>query len=138
MVAMIAAPVAGRLTDASGGRVVLVTGLSLYAAGTAAFAWAATVDQAWPYLLPGLVVAGLGLGFTFAPMGAIAMRTVPPAIGGAASGLLNATRQFGAVLGGAVVGVILQGRLGAHLVATVTSDPALVEAIRSALVVSVA
>jgi len=138
-VVMVAAPLAGRLTDRSGGRVVLASGLTIYAAGTAAFAWAATVDQAWPYLLPGLVATGLGLAFTFAPVGAIAMRTVPPTIGGAASGLLNTTRQLGAVLGTAVVGAILQGRIGTALIETAaTSNSALVEGIRLALTLSVA
>lgn len=139
VVAMGAAPIAGRLADRSGGRLVLITGLSLHAAGTLVFAWVATVDQAWPYLLPGLIITGLGLGFTFAPMGAIAFRNVPPPISGAASGLLNTTRHLGAVLGGAVIGVILQVQGGAvHVVTATERDPTFVEAIRLALVVSAA
>ncbi|QYN36468.1 DHA2 family efflux MFS transporter permease subunit [Pseudonocardia sp. DSM 110487] len=135
-VVMVAAPIAGRLTDRSGGRGVLASGLALYAIGTAAFAWALTVDQAWPYLLPGLVGTGLGVGFTMAPVGSIAMRSVPPTSGGAASGLLNTARQLGAVFGGAVFGVVLQGRLDTPYL-TATGGAALVEAIRSALTVSI-
>jgi hypothetical protein len=60
-------------------------------------------------------VAGFGLGMTFAPLQTIAMRDIEPRVAGAASGLINTTRQLGAVIGLAAVGALLQSQLSAKL-----------------------
>jgi len=60
-------------------------------------------------------VAGLGMGGTFAPLTTVAMREVDPRMAGAASGVLNTTRQVGSVIGTAAVGALLQNRLVASL-----------------------
>ena len=67
------------------------------------------------HLLPGLIVAGVGLGMTFAPMQTIAMRNIEPQMAGAASGMINTTRQLGGVIGSAAVGALLQAQLSSHL-----------------------
>ena len=51
---------------------------------------------------------------TFAPMTAAAMSQVPPRISGSASGILNTSRNIGQLLGIAVLGSVLQSRLGFH------------------------
>jgi hypothetical protein len=58
-----------------------------------------------------LLVAGLGMGMIFAPLATMAMRAAPPRLAGAASGVLNTGRQFGATLGAAVSGAILASAL---------------------------
>ena len=55
------------------------------------------------------------MGMTFAPMTTVAMRNISPQVSGAASGILNTTRQLGAAIGSAVVGAILQNHLGTTL-----------------------
>ena len=65
-------------------------------------------------LIAPLLITGTGMGFTFAPMTAAAMAQVPPRIAGSASGILNTTRNLGQVLGIAVLGSVLQGRLSIH------------------------
>jgi hypothetical protein len=45
----------------------------------------------------------------------MAMGRVPPQLAGAASGLLNTTRQLGGAIGGALVGAVLQNRLAVSL-----------------------
>jgi hypothetical protein len=55
------------------------------------------------------------MGMTFAPMTTIAMRNISPRVAGAASGVLNTTRQLGAAIGSAVVGALLQNRLAITL-----------------------
>jgi MFS family permease len=60
-------------------------------------------------------VAGAGMGMTFAPMTTVAMRNINPRMAGAASGILNTTRQVGAAVGSAVVGALLQNHLATTL-----------------------
>jgi EmrB/QacA subfamily drug resistance transporter len=111
---MISAPLAGRLTDRIGARWILVTGLSLMTVGVLFIISRIELDTTWRTLLPALIVTGIGMGMTFAPMTAAAMKDVPPRIAGSASGILNTMRNIGQVLGIAVLGSVLQNRLGAN------------------------
>jgi hypothetical protein len=61
--------------------------------------------------LPGLIVIGVGLGFTWAPMFSVAMRDVEPRMAGAAAGVIDTIQELGGVLAGAIVGAVLQNRL---------------------------
>ncbi|MEZ4562625.1 MAG: DHA2 family efflux MFS transporter permease subunit [Thermomicrobiales bacterium] len=120
LVLMFVAPTAGRLSDKIGARWILVTGLSLMAVGIVAMIRQISPDATqWSFVLP-LAITGVGMGMTFAPMTATAMRQVPPRIAGSASGILNTTRNLGQVLGIAVLGSILQSRLGVHAAETLS------------------
>ncbi|HEY8447771.1 MAG TPA: DHA2 family efflux MFS transporter permease subunit [Thermomicrobiales bacterium] len=114
MMVMIAAPLSGRLTDRIGARWILFTGTSLMGLGILFIISRTNLDTTWRTLLPALVVTGLGMGMTFAPMTAAAMREVPPRISGSASGILNTMRNIGQVLGIAILGSYLQNRIGVH------------------------
>ena len=109
------APFAGRLADRVGGKYILLVGLTLFAAGMGWIDWRADVDSTWLTFLPGLVVGGVGLGCTFAPLATVAMRNIRPQLAGAASGVLNTTRQVGGAIGSAIVGAVLQNRLAVGL-----------------------
>jgi len=109
------APVAGRLTDKYGGKGLLISGLVVWAFGMAIVVSSARVFYDRKELITGLVVAGFGLGMTFAPLQAIAMRNVAPRLAGAAAGVINTSRQLGAVIGSAAVGALLQSQLAARL-----------------------
>jgi EmrB/QacA subfamily drug resistance transporter len=113
LVSMFVAPAAGRLAD-RGGKYLLMLGLSLYAAGLTWVLAVAGPGSRWQDFLPGFVVAGFGIGCTFAPMQTLATRNVQPRMAGAASGVLAALRQFGSVLASAVVLAVLQSRLAAE------------------------
>jgi len=115
VVMIFAAPFLGRLTDKTGGKYILICGLTLFALGMGWVVLIATPHSAWYDFLPALIVAGLGMGGTFAPLTTVAMREVDPRMAGAASGLLNTTRQVGSVIGTAAVGALLQNRLVASL-----------------------
>jgi EmrB/QacA subfamily drug resistance transporter len=115
LVSMPVAPIAGRLADRIGGKYVLLVGLSCFAAGMGWVDWRAGIDSTWTTFLPGLIVAGVGIGCTFAPLATVALRNVRPQMAGAASGVLNTTRQVGGAIGSAVVGAVLQNRLAVSL-----------------------
>jgi EmrB/QacA subfamily drug resistance transporter len=115
LVSMPVAPLAGRLADRIGGKYVLMVGVGLFAIGMGWLDWRASIDSTWVTFLPGLLVAGFGIGCTFAPMTTVAMRNIRPQLAGAASGVLNTTRQVGGAIGSAVVGAVLQNRLAVSL-----------------------
>jgi EmrB/QacA subfamily drug resistance transporter len=111
LTAGIVAPFAGRLADRFGGKYLLIAGLALFGAGAAVVTALATVTSTQlTFFLP-WVLTGVGLGLVFAPMTTIAMRDIKPAMAGAASGVLNTTRQLGSVIGAAVIGAVLQNQL---------------------------
>jgi EmrB/QacA subfamily drug resistance transporter len=109
------APFAGRMADRYGGKDTLIAGLILWAGGIALVLWATRLYFDRRELIIGLIVAGLGLGMTFAPLQSIAMHNVKPRVASAAAGLINTTRQLGALLGSAVTGALLQTQLAARL-----------------------
>ena len=115
LVSMPVAPLAGRLADRIGGKYVLMVGVGLFAIGMGWLDWRASIDSTWVTFLPGLLIAGFGIGCTFAPMTTVAMRNIRPQLAGAASGVLNTTRQVGGAIGSAVVGAVLQNRLAVSL-----------------------
>jgi EmrB/QacA subfamily drug resistance transporter len=111
LVAMFVAPAAGRMTDRIGGKYILMVGLLLFGGGMGSIALIAQPTSAWyDFLLP-QIIAGIGIGCTFAPLTTVAMRNVQPMMAGAASGVFNTTRQLGTVIGTAGVGALLQNRL---------------------------
>jgi hypothetical protein len=90
-------------------------GLILFSAGMGYIDSIAKVDSGRWSFLPGLIVAGVGLGFTWAPLFSIAMRDIEPRMAGVASGILETIQELGGVLAGAVVGAFLQNRLVAAM-----------------------
>lgn len=100
---MLVAPLGGILTQRLGGRPVLATGLALQAVG---LAWVAAVTSPTvPYwqLVPAFIISGIGMALFFAPMASTVLGTVADAEEGIASGVNNAIRELGGVLGIAVL-----------------------------------
>jgi EmrB/QacA subfamily drug resistance transporter len=124
LLSMFVAPAAGRMTDRIGGKYILMGGLTLFAVGMGWAALIATPTSAWYAFLAPLVVAGVGMGCTFAPMVTTAMRNIDPRMAGAASGVLNTVRQVGMVIGTAAVGALLQNRLASALASQATTRSA--------------
>jgi EmrB/QacA subfamily drug resistance transporter len=124
VMSMFIAPVAGRATDRIGGKYILMSGLLLFAAGMGWVALIAHPGSSWQSFLAPLIVAGIGMGNTFAPMVTTAMRNIQPQMAGAASGVLNTVRQVGLVIGTAAVGALLQNRLVASMTSQATSRSA--------------
>lgn len=120
---MVAAPLSGRMTDKVGARWILTGGLTLMTTGILFIITRIDLGTDWKSLAPALIVTGVGMGMTFAPMTAAAMREVPPRIAGSASGILNTTRNVGQVLGIAVLGSLLQSQVASNARADLESVP---------------
>jgi EmrB/QacA subfamily drug resistance transporter len=115
LTSMLVAPFAGRLADKIGGKYILLAGISLFTIGFGLVTYVAGPDSTWLTFLVPAIIAGAGMGMTFAPMTTVAMRNISPQMSGAASGVLNTTRQLGAAIGSAVVGALLQSQLATTL-----------------------
>jgi EmrB/QacA subfamily drug resistance transporter len=108
---MIMGPIVGRLTDKISGKYLLCIGLVLFASGMGLVIRGASLTATGTTFTLPLIVAGLGMGFTFAPMITLAMRNIAPVQAGSASGFINTIRQVGGTMGSAVVGALLQNHL---------------------------
>ena len=115
LTSMLVAPFAGRTADRIGGKYILMVGIFVFAVGFGSLTFVAGPDSTWINFLVPAIVAGAGMGMTFAPMTTVAMRNISPRMAGAASGVLNTTRQVGAAVGSAVVGALLQNHLATAL-----------------------
>ncbi len=111
---LVGAPISGRLSDRIGARWLLFSGTAIMTVGILFIIRQVSVSATQLSLAPSLIVTGIGMGMTFSPMTAAAMRDVPPRIAGSASGVLNTTRNIGQVLGIAILGSVLQTRMGVH------------------------
>ncbi len=98
---------AGRLADRHGHRVVIVPGCLLYVAGIMVVRTAGPDPDFLGTWLPAMALNGAGLGMAFPTLGAAALADVSPARFGSASAISSAFRQFGGVLGTAVLFAVL-------------------------------
>ncbi len=115
LIALLLAPIAGKMSDRIGGKYILMTGLALFGLGAAVLAAQTSTDSHWPAFMPAIAVMGLGMGGIWAPMATEAMRGVPMMLAGAAAGVNNTLRQVGSVVGSAAVGAVLQNQLASTL-----------------------
>jgi EmrB/QacA subfamily drug resistance transporter len=128
----IVAPIAGLLSGRIGARPILVPGMALMAIG---LAWQASVSSptvSYGTLVPGFVLAGVGMGMFFAPIANVVLSAVEPKQEGKASGANNAIRAIGGVFGVAVLASIFS----AH--GSYTSPQAYVDGLVPAIWVGVA
>jgi EmrB/QacA subfamily drug resistance transporter len=102
----LSAPIAGLLSDRIGPRRIIALALAFQAIGIGWLAAVSTTEVAYPALIPPFVFAGIGMGLFFAPMARITLGFAPRPLEGVASGLSNAMRQLGTVLGVAVLGSV--------------------------------
>jgi EmrB/QacA subfamily drug resistance transporter len=109
------APVAGRLVDKAHPRPVVGFGFSALAIG---LTWLSIVmtptTPIWQLVLP-FFALGVAMAFIWAPITATATRNLPLRFAGASSGVFNATRQVGAVLGSAGMASFMTSRIAAAL-----------------------
>jgi predicted MFS family arabinose efflux permease len=95
------------------GRQVLAVGALTLALGYGLLALVAVESGTTVWLLPGLLVAGCGMGLVMAPLPAIALTGVEPRHAASAAGVISTSLQAGGAIGIAVLGVVFYGVLGA-------------------------
>jgi EmrB/QacA subfamily drug resistance transporter len=97
----------GRLVVAAGGG-ALTLGLALLALAVSEVGTSGSLVA----LVPGLALAGAGIGLCFTPLTSTVLANVEPALAGSAAGAMSTTTQVGYALGVAITGVIFFGTNG--------------------------
>jgi MFS family permease len=103
MAPMVIAPLAGLVVDRIGARVLIATGQVFLAGALAWIALITTVDVGYGSFVAPFVLAGIGMGLTFAPSASIVMASFSDADRGVASGTNNTIREVGVAMGVAVL-----------------------------------
>ncbi|MET4898341.1 MFS transporter [Sphingomonadaceae bacterium jetA1] len=109
-------PLAERLLLARGPRLVIPLGLFTIGTGFILLMLAITSGHAsWMTLLPGCVLAGIGLGLTNTPVTNTATAALPPERGGMASGMDMSARMISLSVNIALMGLILSSSVAGYL-----------------------
>ena len=119
----VSAIVAGRLTSHVPTKWLIAPGFFVTAVGL----WlmrGITVDSEWTHLIPGLTVAGLGIGLINVPLASTAVGVVRPERAGMASGVSSTFRQVGIATGIAALGSIFSHQVTDGIHSALASTPA--------------
>ena len=104
--AIVWSAVAAQLVTRVGVKPVLVIGMAMLTAGLLYFTQVSVDGSYVGDLLPGFLLIGVGIGFSFVPISIAALAGVQPAEAGLASGLINTSQQIGGALGIAALSTI--------------------------------
>jgi EmrB/QacA subfamily drug resistance transporter len=131
VLSFIAAPIAGKLSHRVPIRVLVGLGLGLVGVGLVLMRGLGP-DSGISALLPGFLVAGLGIGITNPGIGQAAIAVVPAAKSGMGSGINTTFRQVGIATGVASLGAVFQSQVDSKLSSLLpNAPPGLAEAVSS-------
>ncbi|KUI30719.1 MFS transporter [Mycobacterium sp. GA-2829] len=109
------APMVGRIVDRAHPRPIVGFGFSALAIALTWLSIEMTPQTPiWRLVLPFLVM-GIGMAFIWSPLAATATRNLARDYAGAGSGVYNATRQVGSVLGSASMAAFMTSRISAEM-----------------------
>jgi hypothetical protein len=117
-------------------RVIIPAGLVIIGLGFIAMKFGSSAAHAsWLTMLPGCVLAGVGLGLTNTPVTNTTTGSVPSARAGMASGIDMSARLITLAINIAVMGLILVEGIAAHLTSVLPGsvDPARVHALAAGI-----
>ncbi|MEA2187350.1 MAG: hypothetical protein QOK16_2361 [Solirubrobacteraceae bacterium] len=118
----VAAAVSGKLTARLPARALLGGGLGLVGVGLLLMR-GLDADSDWTALLPGFIVAGIGIGTINPSIANAAIGVVAPARSGMASGISSTFRQVGIATGIAALGAIFQSQVTQRLTSALAGTP---------------
>jgi EmrB/QacA subfamily drug resistance transporter len=130
--------VAAQLVTRLGVKPVLVVGMVSLTAGLLYFTQVSVGGSYLADLLPGFLLTGLGIGFSFVPISIAALAGIQPAEAGLASGLFNTSQQIGGALGIAALSTIASSQSDSAVAAGAALPVALVDGFTAAFVAGVA
>jgi EmrB/QacA subfamily drug resistance transporter len=107
LISFVVAPISGRLSVRVPIRLLLGLGLLFVSGGLFAMT-AIGADSGWTTLIPGFLLAGVGIGMINPPLASTAVGVVPVERSGMASGINNTFRQVGIATGIAGLGAVFQ------------------------------
>jgi EmrB/QacA subfamily drug resistance transporter len=107
---LVASAVAGRLSSKVPVRFLIGPGLVMVGVGLLLMR-GLTATSSWTHLIPGMIVAGLGIGLVNPPLASTAVGVVEPSRAGMASGINSTFRQIGIATGIALLGTLFTNRL---------------------------
>jgi predicted MFS family arabinose efflux permease len=110
LTAVVAAGISQGLVTKLGVKPVLVTGMSLLLIGLIYFTQVSVDGSYVSDLLPGFLLIGVGMGFSFVPISIAALAGVEGPEAGLASGLINTSQQIGGALGLALLTTVATTR----------------------------
>jgi EmrB/QacA subfamily drug resistance transporter len=108
-----------RLVWRAGVRTVVTVGLLLAAVGLVLLHWVGPTSSYFASVLPGGMLAAIGMGLAVVPSTIAAVAGVPAGESGLASGVINTSRLMGGALGLAVLSTIADSRTSSKLAAGV-------------------
>jgi EmrB/QacA subfamily drug resistance transporter len=100
---LVVAPVAGLIVDRVGPRTLIVAGQAFLAVALGWIALITTATTQYGDMVVPFVLAGIGMGLTFAPSASVVMESAADADRGVASGTNNTIREVGVAMGVAVL-----------------------------------
>jgi EmrB/QacA subfamily drug resistance transporter len=105
----------GGLLDRYGARIPLTVGPAIAALGFALFALLDGGRSYWTTVFPAMVIVGLGMAISVAPLTTTVMDSVQPSQAGTASGVNNAASRIAGMVAIAVFGAVAVGVFGPAL-----------------------
>ncbi len=128
---MITAPLAPRIVEKVGTKLVVTTGLTL-AAISMLLQTQLTVESTYPSILWRMLLLSVGMGLTMAPATESIMGSLPLSKAGVGSAMNDTTRQVGGTLGVAIIGSVLSSVYGTKVIDVLSGTPAPQSAVAAA------
>lgn len=112
---MVSSALAPKLALRIGSRYTMASGIALGASGAVLMGYLVSVDGGYLSVLPGMIIMGLGMGFSMTPSTEAITSSLSADRQGVASALNDITRELGTALGVAILGPLVTAGYSADI-----------------------